>query len=129
MLPAQTSAIGLRSNHCRRVGRLSDLSHERLVVTAREIETLVLEAVRSVNLVRTAEARLDVSPDAPLFGPGSPLDSLGLVSLLIDIEEALQRCGYDMTLSDARAMSQRHSPFRNVPSLVSYIMESIAATP
>jgi acyl carrier protein len=81
--------------------------------------------MQNVNLARKPEAQLELSPTAPLFGPGSPLDSLGLVSLLIDIEEALGDHGHAITLSDARAMSQTRSPFRSVPALVAYIQESL----
>jgi len=60
-----------------------------MLVTTAEIERVVLDAVRNLNLARPADAQMAVTPEAPLFGPDSPLDSLGLVSLLIDIEEAL----------------------------------------
>ncbi|MNC90551.1 hypothetical protein D3C83_66610 [compost metagenome] len=73
------------------------------------------------NLGRAGQAQLDVSPTAPLFGAPSPLDSLGLVALLIDIEEAFAQEGQAIVLSDERAMSQSRSPFRDVPSLVAYI--------
>ena len=78
-----------------------------------------------MNLARKSEAQIVVSPAAPLFGADSPLDSLGLVSLLMDVEEGLADRGFDITLSDARAMSQRLSPFRSVPALVSYIREML----
>lgn len=90
-------------------------------MTPAEIQKVVLSALCHANLARKADAQLDVSPQAPIFGPGSPLDSLGLVSLLIDIEEAMQDRGLEITLGDARAMSQTKSPFRSVPALVDYI--------
>jgi acyl carrier protein len=94
-------------------------------VTGPEIQQVVLRAIENINLARKPEAQLDVSPESPLFGPESPLDSLGLVSLLIDIEEALQDRGYTITLSDARAMSQTASPFRTVQTLVSFIQQGL----
>ena len=87
------------------------------------IELVVLEALRTTNLSREGADRLEVSPDAPLFGPDSPLDSLGLVALLLDIEEGLQAIGCHVLLSDDRAMSQKRSPFRSVQSLVNYISD------
>lgn len=90
-------------------------------MTPTEIQDVVLSALRNANLARKSDAQLDVSPEAPVFGPGSPLDSLGLVSLLIDIEEAMQDRGVEITLGDARAMSRTKSPFRSVPALVQYI--------
>src|ERR1700730_7935417 len=94
-------------------------------MTGAEIESLVLRAIRNLNLARTPKEQLAVSSDAAIFGPESPLDSLGLVSLLMDIEEALSESGFAVTLSDARAMSRKVSPFRNVPSLAEYIAETV----
>jgi acyl carrier protein len=85
------------------------------------ILSIVLRVVEQANLARVTSQRLEVSPTAPLFGPASPLDSLGLVGLLIDIEEAFDRAGHPVTLSDERALSQTRSPFRDIPALVSYL--------
>jgi acyl carrier protein len=85
------------------------------------IERLVMDAMRATNLARQESSQLEVTPDAAVFGPGSPLDSLGLVALLLDIEEAFQAAGHPIVLSDERAVSQKRSPFRNVRSLVDYI--------
>jgi acyl carrier protein len=98
-------------------------------MTTAEIVEVVLEAMRRANLARQLEQQLEVSPDALLFTAGSPLDSLGLVSLLIDVEEAFQDVGHEITLGDSRAMSQTHSPFRSVPALVEYIQATLAETP
>jgi acyl carrier protein len=91
------------------------------------ILAIVLEAVAQANQTRVAGQHLDVSPEAPLFGAPSPLDSLGLVALLIDIEEAFEREGHAIVLSDERALSQSRSPFRSVPALVDYIQQLIPA--
>jgi acyl carrier protein len=56
-----------------------------------------------------------------IFGRESPLDSLGLVALLIDIEEVLASRGVFLTLTNERAMSRSRNPFRSVSSLVAYI--------
>lgn len=94
-------------------------------MTPQQIEALVLRSIEQVNMTRVPEAQLQVAPDAPLFGEGSPLDSLGLVSLLIDIEQALEDQGVQLVLSDERAMSQARSPFRSVPALVDYIGDAL----
>lgn len=92
------------------------------------ILTIVLDTLELANRTRVEEQRLTVSPDAPIFGPPSALDSLGLVALLIDMEEAFERIGQPLVLSDERALSQTRSPFRDVPSLVAYITK-LTATP
>lgn len=90
------------------------------------IQEVVLSALHSINLTRPDGSQLEVSPTAALFGPESPLDSLGLVSLLMDVEEGLAAQGRPVTLSDERAMSQTRSPFRSVPALVSYIGQLVS---
>jgi acyl carrier protein len=90
-------------------------------ITDDAIREVVLKAMRSANEARDAASQLAVSPEAPIFGPDSTLDSLGLVGLLLDIEEGLQDIGCDVVLSDERAVSQKRSPFRSVQSLVSYV--------
>jgi acyl carrier protein len=86
-----------------------------------DIEDVVLSALRNTNLARDSQSQLAVSPDAPIFGSDSPLDSLGLVALIIDIEESLGKRGVEVVLADAQAMSQTRSPFRDVRSLVDYL--------
>jgi hypothetical protein len=90
-------------------------------ITEAAVESVVLDAMRLANLARDTSAQLEVSAEAPIFGPDSALDSLGLVALLLDIEDGLRAIGCEVLLSDERAMSQKRSPFRSVPALVAYI--------
>ena len=92
-----------------------------MAISDEAIREVVFQAMRATNEARDADSQLAVSADAPIFGPDSSLDSLGLVGLLLDVEEGLQAIGCNVVLSDERAVSQKRSPFRNVPSLVSYI--------
>ena len=98
----------------------SDTGHVGAITEA-AVQEIILEAMRLANLARDNGAQLDVSAQAPIFGPDSALDSLGLVALLLDIEDGLRAIGCEVLLSDERAMSQKRSPFRNVPALVAYI--------
>jgi acyl carrier protein len=95
-------------------------------MTQEEIRQIVLDAMAAANQAREPHLQLRVEPDAPLFGAGSPLDSLGLDGLLVDLEDALRDRGLDVELSDASAMSQSRSPFRSVTALVDYVATSLA---
>ncbi|PHR89734.1 MAG: hypothetical protein COA78_35640 [Blastopirellula sp.] len=86
-----------------------------------DLQKVVLACMESLNLARDPDEQLTIDKEAPIFGQDSPLDSLGLVSLLIDIEDALADEEVEISLSDEKAMSQRHSPYRDVPTLVAYI--------
>jgi len=90
-------------------------------IATNSIQTTILAAMESINMAREPNEQLEIRPDAPIFGPDSKLDSLGLVSLLIDIEDLFADQGLEIALSDERAMSQKQSPYRNVPALVAYI--------
>ena len=46
------------------------------------------------------------------------LDSMGLVTLVVGVEQAIEdELGVSVSLADARALSQRNSPYRTVGSL------------
>jgi acyl carrier protein len=94
-------------------------------VDCSQIQTIILDALRMANQAREDDQQLTVSPDAQLFGNGGQLDSMGLVALIIDIEEALGEAGYNIILTNERAMSATRSPFKDVPSLVAYIEDRL----
>jgi acyl carrier protein len=95
-------------------------------VDCNQIQTIILDALQMANQAREDDQQLLVSSDARLFGNGGQLDSMGLVALIIDIEEALREAGYNIILTNERAMSRTQSPFKDVPSLVAYIEDRLA---
>jgi len=87
-----------------------------------ELVDLVLKQAADINETLTAQIPLDRGADAPLYGRDGSLDSLGLVSLLAAVEQAVEEeYGVTITLADERAVSQKHSPFRTVGSLADYV--------
>jgi acyl carrier protein len=64
--------------------------------------------------------------ETPLLGEGAPIDSLGLVSVIVQVEERLaSEFGISVSLVDEKAMSQRNSPFRSVGALATYATECV----
>src|SRR5437867_1780766 len=85
---------------------------------------LVTEVLRSQLAERGEKDPPDVGESVRLAGPDAVLNSLGLVSLIVELEQTLEeQYGVCLVLADERAMSQRHSPFRNVGSLVDYVCQ------
>jgi D-alanine--poly(phosphoribitol) ligase subunit 2 len=83
---------------------------------------VVFDSVEEINQQLPHDHQLEKSENALLFGKSGQLDSLGLVTFIVAVEENLQRSlGITITLADERAMSQQHSPFRSIGTLVSYI--------
>jgi hypothetical protein len=59
-----------------------------------------------------------------LFGGGGPLDSLGLVSMVVQLEELVEeKTGKSIIIADEKAMSRRTSPFASLGLLSDYIFE------
>ena len=91
---------------------------------AQNVINSIYTAIDEFNMVAEEPKQLDKSPDTILFGEEGRLDSLGLVSLIMEIEGQIQ-IDFDttITLADERAMSRLNSPFRSVDSLAGYIVE------
>jgi hypothetical protein len=92
---------------------------------ANEILTRVLyPVVRDANESLADGQKLRESADMPLFGPGAPLDSMGLVRFLVEVEERVQgELESEIRLVSDKAMSRRNSPFRSLQTLAEYVVE------
>ncbi|HEY0406496.1 MAG TPA: hypothetical protein VGC89_12265 [Pyrinomonadaceae bacterium] len=82
----------------------------------------IYSAVDETNEQLPRGKTLDKSSDTILFGASGRLDSLGLVSFIVAVEQNIHdEFGVDITLADERAMSQQHSPFRSIRTLADYV--------
>ncbi len=91
-----------------------------------EMRELITEAIFSaideVNIQLPKEQRLLKSADAPLFGEAGPLDSLGLVNLIVQVEQKVEeRTGQAVSLANDETLSLKDSPFQSVGRLTDYI--------
>ena len=81
---------------------------------------LVADTVRTYCLT-TPSTPDSLSAETVLFGPSGLLDSMGLVSVVVELEQKLSdHAGREVSLMDDRALSQARSPFRTVGSLADY---------
>ena len=68
----------------------------------------------------------EVNEDTPIFGEGSSLDSLGLVTLLVSIEQKIEdEMSVNITIADEKAMSLKNSPFRNIGTLKQFLEDRL----
>jgi acyl carrier protein len=96
------------------------------ILTREAVLSLVVHTLGDVMRARARELPAALDEDTPLLGRGSVIDSLGLVTLIVEIEQRLEeRHGIIVTLADERAMSRRDSPFRTVGSLAHHVCASI----
>jgi acyl carrier protein len=82
----------------------------------------VYAAIDEANEDRRDQPPLEKSPETPIHGDASGLDSLGLINFVIAVEEGIEReYGVPIVLSDDRSLSQEPSPFESVATLVAYV--------
>ena len=87
------------------------------------VQAIILKALNNINDERGPKEQIDIGLHTRLFGTDAELDSLSLVSLIVDVEAAVSSAsGHDVSLTDDRAMSQATSPFSDVETLSTYIM-------
>jgi acyl carrier protein len=93
-----------------------------------EIGELILSSLEdALSMVDDSRPNpTELGDDTRLIGRKGVLDSMGLVTLVVDVEQRLEE-EHDVVviIADERAMSQKHSPFRSVGSLADYIVRLI----
>jgi acyl carrier protein len=89
-----------------------------------EIESLVIKSVQMLAKDFEIDALTEPTTDSLLYGEGGPLDSMALVNLVADIEDALhEEYSVNVTLTDEKALSAKRSPFRSIANLCNAITE------
>jgi acyl carrier protein len=87
------------------------------------ITAMVIASLEDVLSQAEEPPTAPVSEETHLVGRSAVLDSLGMVTLVVDLEQRIEEeYGVSLTLADDRAMSQKHSPFLTVRSLTNYIL-------
>ena len=83
---------------------------------------IVLSALREAVDQNGGDAS-SVNDETVIVGPDAVIDSIGVVSLIVDIEQRLEMDHeVSVTLASDRAMSQRNSPFRTPAVLADHIL-------
>ena len=79
------------------------------------------------NIIRNNTEDINIGTinyDTLLLSEGSAIDSMTIVSIVVDLEseltDAFQK---EISLSDDKAMSRKISPYDNVKNLIEYIIE------
>jgi acyl carrier protein len=93
------------------------------------VVSLIVTSVKEALALAQGEAAeaVPVNEQTFLIGEGAVLDSLGLVTAVLEIERRLaDEHEVVMVLADERAMSRRNSPFRSVQALADYICQTAA---
>ncbi len=87
------------------------------------VQRIIYRALQNLNAEQPPNAQVAVNEDTLLLGEHSLLDSLSLISVIIDVETAVQdELGRTVSLTDDRAMSHQPSPYVDVRALLTYLL-------
>lgn len=88
------------------------------------IKQIVVNQVKQLNDTFPEEQQFEIHEKTVLFGYGSKIDSLSLVSIIVDLEMLFStEYNQEISLTDDRAMARENSPFTDINTLVDYIFE------
>lgn len=88
---------------------------------------VVYQCIDELNLLLPVENRLSKAEDTVLVGPGGTLDSLGIISLVVALEDALEQAtGTRLVLLQEDKLADPAGPYASVGRLVNWI-ESLLA--
>ena len=62
--------------------------------------------------------------DTILLGSKSPVDSLGLVNILVDLEANFLEHEINISFMSEKAISAKSSPFKSVSALADYVLDN-----
>jgi acyl carrier protein len=98
-------------------------------MNADTIQSIIKTCFVAILDLRGLPHPAEINRETPMFGATGPIDSMGIVMLVTDVEEAVQvKTGKMISLADDRAMSQRSSPYRTIGALTDYIMAQLQET-
>ena len=91
-----------------------------------EITGVVLQTVVEYNKSVDEADKILTEMDVDLYGGDANLDSLGLVSFIVGLEQNIEdKFNKSVSLANEKAMSQNSSPFKNLSSLVEFIQNEL----
>jgi acyl carrier protein len=87
---------------------------------------IVIASIQEVFAQNGVDGPATLNEETVLVGKDAVLDSLGVVSLVVEIEQRVEsEHGDSVTLANDKAMSQRNSPFRTVGVLTDHLVAMV----
>jgi len=93
------------------------------MIDRKDAYEIVLVALQEVFAQTGAPAPDNLGDDTVLVGVDPVLDSLGVVQLIVEVEQRVEaQHGLALTLANDKAMSARSSPFRTIGVLADHVV-------
>ena len=93
------------------------------MIARKDAYDIVLESLQEVFVQGDITPPATVTEDTVLVGADAVLDSLGVVQLIVEVEQRVESAhNISVTLANDKAMSARNSPFRTVGVLADHVI-------
>jgi len=93
-----------------------------------QVKALICEAIVELNDELDYDHLRKPVDGTAIFDGEDALDSLSLVSLIVDIEARIEDSfATEVVLASEKAMSMKNSPYRSVASLTEFALQEMAA--
>ena len=90
------------------------------------LEALILSKLKEFVDENSIDVEEDITIDSRLIGRKSFLDSIGLVTFIVEVEQFLaEDFDLEIELASDKAMSRSTSPFISVKTLSNFVFEEI----
>jgi acyl carrier protein len=95
-----------------------------------KISQVIYKALDEINQMLPQDQQIKKSPDTVLFGKAGKLDSLGIVNLIVTVEQEIEEAfGAIVMLSSEEVFSSEESPLATIGSLICYIADIMEENP
>ena len=95
-------------------------------IDTKTLEKISFKCIEELNCQLPPESRLQKSLDAILVGEGGVLDSLGLITLIVSLEEALEEeIGAHTALLEEEFLVDSNGPFCTLGSLIDWVISRV----
>ncbi len=92
------------------------------------VKTIIEFAIRQQDLLLDQPIDVSAGEASPLYGIGGTIDSLTLVSIIVDIEQQIRsQFEVEIHLADTTDLPQSATPFATLGTLCAYVMGRLSA--
>lgn len=89
-----------------------------------KIIKIIIDSINDFNEDLTDDEKISTELDSNIYGGNSSLDSMGLVSFIVNLEQFLEdELNKSLSLADEKAMSRKSNPYKNINTLADFVLE------
>jgi acyl carrier protein len=87
-----------------------------------KIEIIILQAVDDFNALFPADHQIGKTHNSVLYGENGVLDSMGLVSIVTDVEQRIEaELGVSLSIVNEDSLTLEECPFRKIGTFIEYV--------